>query len=139
MLFGPAQEVKALARLGDTGVDEDAAIICRYEGGRLLVSHTAVRTTTFHEAVIFGTEGWIRIDKPWWRSSGLTLTVHGKGDTHFETPMTSNGYNYEADEVARCLRAGKLESDVMPLDETLATMKTMDAIRKQWGLKYPME
>ena len=38
-----------------------------------------------------------------------------------------------------CLRAGKLESDVMPLDETLAIMRTLDHIRAQWGLKYPME
>jgi hypothetical protein len=89
--------------------------------------------------VIFGTTGWIRIDKPWWRSNGLTLTVYGKGDTHIETPMTSNGYNYEAEEVMSCLRAGRLESAVMPLDETLSIMKTMDRIRAQWGLVYPME
>jgi len=50
-----------------------------------------------------------------------------------------NGYNYEADEVARCIAAGKTESDVMPLDETLSLAKTMDAMRAQWGLKYPME
>jgi hypothetical protein len=103
------------------------------------VSTAAVRTTTLHEAVIFGTTGWIRIDRPWWRSNGLVLTVHGKGDTRFETPMTSNGYNYEAEEVMSCLRVGELESEVMPLDETLSIMKTMDTIRAQWGLEYPME
>ncbi len=139
MLFGPAKEVKALARLGETGVDEDAAIIAIYEGGRLLVSSTAVRTTTLHEAVVFGTDGWIRIDRPWWRSNGLVVTTHAKGDKRYETPMTSNGYNYEAEEVMRCMRAGRLESDGMTLDETLATLKTMDQIRKQWGLRYPME
>ena len=36
-----------------------------------------------------------------------------------------------------CLRGGKLESPVMPLDETLSLMRTMDGLRKQWGLKYP--
>jgi hypothetical protein len=53
--------------------------------------------------------------------------------------MEGNGYNYEALEVARCLKAGKLESDIMPLDETRAIMVTMDTIRDQWGLKYPMD
>jgi len=139
MLFGPPTEVKALAHLGETGVDEQAAVILIHEGGRLAVSSTAIRTTTLHEAVILGTTGWIRIDKPWWRSGGLTLTVHGKGDTHIDTPMTSNGYNYEAGEVMSCLAAHRLESDVMPLGETLSIMKTMDRIRAQWGLKYPME
>ena len=42
-------------------------------------------------------------------------------------------------EVNRCLREGKTESDVMPLDETLDIMRMMDEIREQIGLKYPME
>jgi len=32
-----------------------------------------------------------------------------------------------------------MESDIMPLDESLAVMETMDKIRAQWGLRYPME
>ena len=39
----------------------------------------------------------------------------------------------------RCLKAGKLESDVLPLDETLGVMKIMDEVRSQWGLTYPGE
>jgi hypothetical protein len=39
----------------------------------------------------------------------------------------------------RCLREGQIESPVMPLDETLEIMRTMDALRVQWGLKYPGE
>jgi hypothetical protein len=35
-----------------------------------------------------------------------------------------------------CLNQGKLESDVMPLDETLSIMQAMDAIRKKIGLVY---
>jgi hypothetical protein len=38
--------------------------------------------------------------------------------------------------VMDCLRAGRTESDIMPLDETLAIMQTMDTIREQWGLTY---
>jgi len=44
---------------------------------------------------------------------------------------------FEAAEVMRCMRAGKLESDVLPLDETLAIMDTLDEIRRQIGLVYP--
>ena len=139
MLFGPPTQVKALAQLGETGVDEQAAVILAHQGGRLAISSTAIRTRTMHEAVIIGTDGWIRIDPPWWRTHGLTLEVHGTEPRHIDTPMTSNGYNYEAEEVMRCIREGKLESDVMPLDETLSIMRTLDAIRAQWGLKYPME
>jgi predicted dehydrogenase len=46
--------------------------------------------------------------------------------------IEGNGYNYEAAEVMRCLRAGELESAVMPLDETLRIMETLDEARSQW-------
>ena len=38
-----------------------------------------------------------------------------------------------------CLRQSRLESGIMPLDESLAIMETLDAIRAQWGLRYPGE
>ncbi|KPK96842.1 MAG: dehydrogenase [Planctomycetes bacterium SM23_65] len=139
MLFGPPTQVKALAHLGETGVDEQAAVILAHKDGRLAVSSTAIRTKTMHEAIVYGTKGWITIDPPWWRTNGLTLTVHGKDPEHIDATMTGNGYNYEAEEVMACIRAGKLESDIMPLDETLSILRTLDAIRAQWGLKYPME
>jgi predicted dehydrogenase len=69
----------------------------------------------------------------------MTLTVAGKGPQEMEIPYEANGYNYEAAEVANCVRTGKLESDVMPLDESLSIMQTMDALRAQWGMRYPME
>ena len=53
--------------------------------------------------------------------------------------LEGNGYNYEAAAVMTCLRAGELESKVMPLDESLEIMRTLDRIRAQWGLVYPME
>ncbi|MEN8174096.1 MAG: gfo/Idh/MocA family oxidoreductase, partial [Chloroflexota bacterium] len=65
-----------------------------------------------------------------------------KSDGQEETipcPLVGNGLNYEAVEAGDCIRTGKTESDIMPLDETLALMKIMDQIRSQIGLKYPME
>ena len=72
------------------------------------------------------------------RAGAITVTAGGK-DEREELPIDGNGYNYEAVEVQQCVAAGKLESSVIPLDETLAMMKTMDSLRAQWGLKYPME
>jgi hypothetical protein len=37
------------------------------------------------------------------------------------------------------LRDGCLESGILPLNTSVTIMKTMDAIREQWGLVYPME
>lgn len=47
-------------------------------------------------------------------------------------PLVGNGYNYEAAEVIKCLQNKQLESQVMPLDETLSIIEAMDQIRFQW-------
>jgi predicted dehydrogenase len=44
-------------------------------------------------------------------------------------PVEGNGYQHEAVEVARCLRAGAVESPRMPLDESIALMDTLDQLR----------
>jgi predicted dehydrogenase len=139
LIFGRPERIVSMAHLGETGVDENTAMILGYPGGALAVLSTAIRTNTPHVAVINGTEGRITLPSRWWVPTRMTVEIFGKETTEYDLPMTGNGYNYEAAEVARCLRAGLLESDVMPLDETLAIMQTMDEIRAQWGLKYPME
>lgn len=61
----------------------------------------------------------------------------GRGDVFQRFPGL--GYHFELAAVTRSVQAGELEHDLMPLDETLAIMQTMDAIRQQWGLIYPSE
>ena len=52
-------------------------------------------------------------------------------------PAGGHGMYYEADEAARCLRDGKLESATMPWDESILIMEVMDKIRQQCDLVYP--
>jgi predicted dehydrogenase len=63
----------------------------------------------------------------------ISLTSLLNSEATIIKPLVGNGYNYEAEEVVRCLQNGELESKVMPLDETLKIMKTMDQIRSQWS------
>ena len=56
-----------------------------------------------------------------------------------DTPMEGNGLHYQAEEVHRCLRAGLLESAVMPLADSLAIAHTLDRAHEQIGLRYPGE
>lgn len=139
MVFGPPSRITGLAHLGETGVDEQAAVIMGYDQGQLAVLNTAVRTSTPQQALLMGTQGWIRIHPPWWRPDTFTISVPGRDDETVHLPFEGNGYNYEAAEVMDCIRSGRLESDIMPLDETLEIMQTLDQIRAQWGLRYPME
>jgi predicted dehydrogenase len=136
MVFGEPDRVTGMATLGETGVDEQSAMILGHPNGALAVLSTAIRTSTIHEATIFGTDGCIRINRPAWNPRSYTLS---KGNETVEVPTEGNGFNFEAAEVQRCVRAGLLESPALPLDESIAIMRTMDRIRAQWGLKYPME
>jgi predicted dehydrogenase len=139
MMFGTPVKIVSMANLGPTGVDEEAAMILTHRGGELAILHAAIRLETAQEAVLTGTQGRIRIHSPWWRPVAMTLSRDGKSDERFDFPLDGNGYEYEAREVMACLRSGKLESPLLPLDESLSIMETLDALRAQWGLKYPME
>ncbi len=140
MIFGgsPAT-ITSTARLGKTGVDENAAVIFGYEQGQIATLYSSVRTNSPSEAIIMGTKGRIKIHRLMFKPTKLTLSLNDQEDETIEMPLEGNGYNYQAAEVMRCLQTGKLESETMPLAETLAIMQTMDQIRTQWGLKYPME
>jgi len=137
--FGEPTQVASVAHLGETGVDEQAAVALKYAGGRIGSVTTGVRIHTPMEAWLLGTDAKVHLHHAWWRGSKLTVLEAQNEIETLDVPMVGNGYNYEADEVARCIAAGKTESDVMPLDETLSLMGTLDKIRAQWGLKYPFE
>lgn len=139
MIFGTPDKVTGLADLGKTGVDEQSAYVLHHQAGGLAVLHAAVRTDTTQEARLFGTEGSITLTSPFWKCEQLVVRRAGRKERIIKCPLRGNGWNYQADEVGRCLREGRTESDVMPLDETVAIMKTMDTIRGQWGLRYPKE
>ena len=139
MVFGrPPAKITGLAHLGATGVDEQAAFILGFDRGELALLSSAARTNTPQEARIDGTRGRLRLET-FWRGTRATLSVEGQEPQTVEMPLAGNGYNYEAAEVMRCLEEGQLESETMPLEETLSIQETLDEIRRQWGLKYPTE
>ena len=139
MVLGEPNHISGMANLGETGVDEESAVLLGFSGGRIAVLTTAVRLNTPHEAFILGTEGWIKIHAPWWASTQVSVKRHGGDEETLTLPFKGNGYTHEAEALMEMIRNGERETAVIPLDESLSIMKTMDEIRRQWGLKYPME
>ena len=136
MVFGAPSKITSLAHIGATNVDEQASILLGYDAGQIANLFCAIRTETSKEARIIGTEGSIYIPE-FWQATSATLIRTGKDPVHIEMPFIANGFENQAIEVINCIRKGKLESRIMPLDESLSIMKTMDAVREQWGLEYP--
>ena len=138
MLLDTPTKITSLTHIGETGADEQTAIQFGYAQGQLASLTTSTRIAGPQDLIIRGTEGYIKINR-WLRPSNLTIVRPNRDDEVIETSIEGNGYNYEAAEVVRCLQEGLLESPVMPLDESLSLMQTMDTIRAAWGLKYPGE
>ncbi|MDE2951236.1 MAG: Gfo/Idh/MocA family oxidoreductase [Chloroflexota bacterium] len=139
MVFGKQpSEILSQCTLGSTGVDELSATIFKYSDYELATIATAIRLNTPQEARIIGSKGVIALSE-WWRPSEMTVAVSGQEPETLKFQNEGNGFNYEAAAVGDCIRSGLIECDVMPLDETLAIMDTMDRIRAVWGLRYPAE
>ena len=48
-------------------------------------------------------------------------------------------FEEEIEEVCNCIRSGKLQSDVMPMSESIRILKQMDKIREQIDLRYSFD
>lgn len=63
-------------------------------------------------------------------SERLLYGVHSR---KIYAPPVGEGLHYQAVEVMRCLHAGRIESSIMPLNESLSVMSTADQIREQYA------
>ena len=136
--FGKPNRITSLANMGSTGVDEEAGILLGHDNGQMALLATAIRLNTPQVATILGTDGKLTVEGPWWKPEALTVSSKGQ-EERIAFPVKGGGFQYEAQHVAECLRSGKKESPLIPLDETLQIMQTLDELRAQFGLKYPME
>jgi predicted dehydrogenase len=132
-------KVSSSAYLGKSGVDEINVISMCYKEGVMADLSSAVTVDSGKDAVIIGDKGKIVVPNFWMAESAELYDASGKLIESISLPFPVNGYVYEAEEVNRCIREGRKESDVVPLQDTLDIMKVMDDIRAEWGLVYPQE
>lgn len=138
-ILGTPQRVAVLSAPDATGVDAQTSVLLEHAGGRHAVLTTTFDATTPNRASISGADARIEIEPIWYAPTAFTLVRPNAGSRRFCFPTQGRGTHYEAAEVVRCLREGLLESDRMPLDESVSVMETMDEIRRQIGLRYPDE
>jgi predicted dehydrogenase len=137
MVLGTPARITAVSDPAFTGVDRTTSAILQYPGGVHAVLTTSLAAASDNPAAIYGTEARLELDG-WFYTPTSFRVVSREGDVleSYTPPSGGRGMEHEAIEVGRCLRAGMTESPIMPLDETLAVMATMDEIRRQIGLAY---
>jgi predicted dehydrogenase len=134
--LGPVLEVQALAEMGATGVDEQVVFSLRHAAGGTSSCACSLRTLTPTEMTISGSLGRIRLPNRFYRPDHLIVEPMDGERRVIAAPFTGNGYAHEAIEAMRCIRAGLLESPIMPHEESVALMANLDAMRRQIGLVY---
>ncbi len=125
--------------LGPEGMDMMESISLSYADGKMANLQAGCLTLNDRQGIISGTDGYIRVDNincperiDVYRNYELVQTILRPEDM-------VNGYEYQVMECRRCIEAGLTESPMMPHEETLSIMRQMDALRQEWGVKYPMD
>jgi predicted dehydrogenase len=139
MIFGSPTKVLAAGSIADSGIDEQVTALLQNENGSVASMYVSLRANAAPDITLLGDRGKIHVHAPMFAPSKLTLKVGDAKEEVLQLPFAGNGYQFEAVEAANCIMDGRTESAVMPLGETLTIMQTMDEIRRQLGIKYPME
>jgi len=123
----------------ETGMDLTNAMTLVLSDGVLCNLQSSAACVGDNIGVIAGTEGNLIIDNI---NNPQKITVNGPDRTYIETihvPQQITGYEYQFIACRQALIDGLLEPKEMPLEETLYVMQLMDGLRKEWGVKYPMD
>lgn len=137
--LGPIVNTLAMAQLSNSGVDMETLASLRHRDGGLSNTMCTLRASGSFTATINGSKARLRLENPCHHSQRLTLSTFGQPDEIIDMPYAGNGYQFEALHVNEAILAGKTESDVVPLDDTLHLMQVLDQIREQIGVRYPGE
>ncbi|MGH3499162.1 MAG: Gfo/Idh/MocA family protein [Nocardioidaceae bacterium] len=136
LVLGPPSGVRAAAVLSDGGVDVNGGATLTYDSGAVASISWTQTAWSDNAASIAGDRGRIEVAAGMHEPPSFDY-VDGEGRETFTEPVIGRGYAHEAAEAMRCLRAGEIESPLIPLDETVDIMALMDEIRSQVGAASP--
>ncbi|WP_426227180.1 Gfo/Idh/MocA family protein [Pseudarthrobacter sp. DSP2-3-2b1] len=131
----PAQ-ITAAGQLNHDGVDVQNTVTLHYPNGAAAQLVSSLQSNSPGTVTVSGTEGWLRTGSPLYNPRSLHYSGPGGLVRTEEFPEETEGFIHELRETARCIRAGLLESPLMPWDESVRIMQLLDELRQQLGLRY---
>lgn len=140
MNFGTdIERIESSVRMTETGVDGMESITIFFRGGRMAVLTHDIYSRSDRKGILYGETGYIVVENI---NNPQCISVYDTEDRLLQktnVPDQISGYEYEVKECIEAVRAGKPESDSMPLADSIQVMEIMDELRRQWGLVYPQE
>ncbi|MGI5128634.1 Gfo/Idh/MocA family protein [Pseudonocardia sp. CA-107938] len=134
MVLGAPDTITATGLLAPSGVDLEESVLLGYADGRSAVLHASIRAGLPGQARVFGTRGWIDVPPRFHHPSRIVLNRADAEPETIDAPATGGGYFHELIEVTEGVAAGRAESTVMPLADTVAVQHVLDEVARQIGL-----
>ncbi|NNL13474.1 MAG: gfo/Idh/MocA family oxidoreductase, partial [Acidimicrobiia bacterium] len=139
LLLGEPASIAASATIGPSGVDEQVAVSMAFPGGAISSAYATFMADSPTEAHVVGTEGRVWVHPRFHNPERLDVIGADGAVREIDLPIGGSGYRFEVAEVHRALLAGETESPMRTLDDSLAVMRVLDAVRDQVGVRYPGE
>lgn len=128
--------IQSAVLVGETGIDERCSVTLDY--GDITSQFTCSFLSCLdNQFQIVGDKGTIVVDGDFWDARSATLTTNVGEVLKCNKPQRASGFEYQVDEVHRCLKSGQITSANMRPDVTIANMKIMDQILEEAGVIYP--
>lgn len=160
-LLGVPESYLVDANIGPSGCDLQSTALLHFSNGAMATVSASFLAYTSNEAVVASGQKRFVLREPFIRPEQLSIRSYSEGSASpsivsrsFKSrllesqtvrrlkmllpkrdafvPFLGNGYVHEAVEAVRCLREGKLESEIMPWSETVQVMELSDSIRACW-------
>ena len=135
-VLGAPAHVVCTGTRGETGVEEEATLLLCFDSGASATLTTSLHSPMPGQARVFGTTGWIDVLPRFHHPRTVVLHRDGSDDLAVTSPPTGGGYSHELDEVTRCVLAGRTESAVMPLDDTLVVQRVLEDAASHLGITW---
>jgi predicted dehydrogenase len=139
-VLGKPEEILAMARFKETGADAEVATIFRHAGGAMSTTISTSDNGGTNVAMILGTEARIEIASTWYEPTTFRVIDRaGKVIERHNSSVPGRGMQFQAFEMERLVTTGQIAGEILPPEESVAIMETLDAIRARIGLRYPDE
>ena len=133
MVLGIPTAVSAYGTVTD-GVDLEESVLLAFASGAAATLTATLRCATPGQARVFGTDGWIDVLPRFHHPDTIVLHRVDREPKEITLPHVGGGYFHELLEVTECVAAGRAESAVMPLADTIAVQDVMGEVAAQLGM-----
>jgi dihydrodiol dehydrogenase / D-xylose 1-dehydrogenase (NADP) len=129
VMGGQPERISALATMAETGVDATTLMNFGYAGGSMAQLDCGIQAASENRVEIVGDKGRIVIPEQFLAAKNVEIyRADGSQEKKHLPFKDQEGFRFEIQAVHEALRNGKLESNVMPVAETVGLAETMDRV-----------